>query len=144
MPTQASIATPQWTSDHRIHTPSTALKAEISRSRQPRPCLLPRLQPPLSLGTRTVDLRGHSWRRPNFAVGMPSSRPYTPNQAQFDTMHNYAYRYDLQTLLNRMLADTFNERPEKLIPYLKKWLDTEGEAHVAKALERFEQESGAK
>ena len=38
--------------------------------------------------------------------------------------------------MNRMLSDCFNERPDDLIPYLQKWLDTEGKAHVGKALER--------
>lgn len=69
---------------------------------------------------------------------MPSSRPHTPNQKVFDEMHNYAFRYDLQTLLNQMLSDTFHERPDDLIPYLQKWLDKEGRAHVAKALARAE------
>ena len=71
---------------------------------------------------------------------MPSSRPHTPNQAVFDKMAAYAYRYDLQTLMNRMLSDCFNERPEDLIPYLQKWLDSEGKDHVTKALARSSDE----
>jgi|Transcript_39159 hypothetical protein len=75
---------------------------------------------------------------------MPSSRPHTPNQKVFDKMNNYANRFDLQTLMNRMLASTFNDQPEDLIGYLNDWLESEGRKHVAEAKARQEELAKAK
>uniref|UniRef100_A0A061RXI7 Uncharacterized protein n=1 Tax=Tetraselmis sp. GSL018 TaxID=582737 RepID=A0A061RXI7_9CHLO len=61
---------------------------------------------------------------------MPSSRPYVADQAVFDVMHDYAYRFDLQTVLNHMLSDTFKDRPDDPITYWKEWLDKEGRKHI--------------
>eukprot|EP00873_Tetraselmis_striata_P039696 jgi/Tetstr1/459960/TSEL_000466.t1 len=85
-------------------------------------------------------------------VTVPDLRSQSPARVEhsqqtpevFDKMHEYANRFDLQTLMNRMMASTFNDQPEDLIAYLNDWLESEGRKHVAEAKAKQEAAAAAK